>query len=124
MPAASLLSSEDKAAIKAAQPSTNHKILAAAIARLFAALPGQNDWTYTRKLGGLILVKDASRNKPSFLRIVNLSGSGPQVLWEQELYEGFEFTQKTPYFFTFLGDTYVFGLDFVDEKEAVAFSSK
>ncbi|KAJ1993197.1 hypothetical protein GGI25_006327 [Coemansia spiralis] len=124
MPAASLLSSEDKAAIKAAQPSSTHKILAAAIARLFAAQPGKTNWTYTHKLGGLILVKDASRNRPSFLRIVNLSGSGPSILWEQELYEGFEFIEQKPFFFALFGDDYIFGLDFVDEREAATFASK
>ncbi|KAJ2359628.1 hypothetical protein H4S02_010348, partial [Coemansia sp. RSA 2611] len=123
MPTASLLTSEEKSAIKAAQPSSKHKILAAAIARVFAARPGEK-WKYTRRFGGLVLVKDA-HNKASFLRLVNLGGaSGPSLLWEQELYEGFEFSEQCPYFYTVVGDDYLFGLDFSDEREAAAFASK
>ncbi|KAJ2241626.1 hypothetical protein GGH97_004215, partial [Coemansia sp. RSA 475] len=93
MPTASLLSSEEKSAIKAAQPSSKHKILAAAIARVFAARPGDK-WKYTKRFGGLVLVKDA-HSKASFLRLVNLGGAaGPPLLWEQELYEGFDFTEQ------------------------------
>ncbi|KAJ1728141.1 hypothetical protein LPJ61_004191, partial [Coemansia biformis] len=124
MPTASLLSSEEKSAIKAAQPSTKHKILAAAIARLFVARPGNGTWRYTGRFGGLVLVKDA-HNKASFLRLVNLGGvAGPALLWEQELYEGFEFVEQRPFFFTLLGDEHVFGLDFADEKEAASFAFK
>lgn len=28
----------------------------------------------------------------------------PTVLWEQELYDGFELKMETPFFFTFPGD--------------------
>ncbi|KAJ2338349.1 hypothetical protein GGF43_006901, partial [Coemansia sp. RSA 2618] len=99
MPTASLLTSEEKSAIKTAQPSSKHKILAAAIARVFAARPGDK-WRYTKRFGGLVLVKDA-HSKASFLRLVNLGGAaGPPLLWEQELYEGFEFAEQRPFFYT------------------------
>ncbi|PIA12644.1 hypothetical protein COEREDRAFT_83991 [Coemansia reversa NRRL 1564] len=124
MPTASLLSSGEKSAIKAAQPSTKHKILAAAIARLFVARPGQSEWKYTGRFGGLVLVKDA-HNRASFLRLVNLGDlTGMPLLWEQEIYEGFEFTEQRPFFFTLLGDEHVFGLDFSDSKEAASFAFK
>ncbi|KAJ2491243.1 hypothetical protein IWW37_002495 [Coemansia sp. RSA 2050] len=123
MPAVSLLSSEDKAAIKAAQPSSKHKILSAAIARLFVVLPGQPTWSYTRRFGGLVLVKDA-HNRASFLRIINLAGASNRILWEQELYEGFDFAEQRPFFYTVAGDEYLFGLDFADAKEAAGFASK
>ncbi|KAJ2076663.1 hypothetical protein H4R24_005575 [Coemansia sp. RSA 988] len=124
MPTASLLSSGEKSAIKAAQPSTKHKILAAAIARLFVARPGQSEWKYTGRFGGLVLVKDA-HNRASFLRLVNLGGvTGMPLLWEQEIYEGFEFSEQRPFFFTLLGDEHVFGLDFADSKEAASFAFK
>ncbi|KAJ2438527.1 hypothetical protein GGF42_008265, partial [Coemansia sp. RSA 2424] len=123
MPAASLLSAEDKAAIKAAQPSSKHKILSAAIARLFVALPGRPTWSYTHRYGGLVLVKDA-HNRASFLRIINLAGSGNRILWEQELYEGFDFAEQRPFFYTVAGDEHMFGLDFADAKEAAGFASK
>ncbi|KAJ2835069.1 hypothetical protein GGI24_000036 [Coemansia furcata] len=88
MPAASLLSAEDKAAIKAAQPSSKH---------------------------------DA---RASFLRIINLAGAGNRILWEQELYEGFDFAEQRPFFYTVAGDEYLFGIDFSDAKEAAGFASK
>ncbi|KAI8318325.1 PH domain-like protein, partial [Martensiomyces pterosporus] len=93
------------------------KILIATIARLFAAHPGKGSWTYTHKFGGLVLVKDL-HNGASFLRIIDMNGTGHRVVWEQELYEGFEFIEQKPYFFTFAGDEYVFGLDFADASEA------
>ncbi|KAJ2034491.1 hypothetical protein IW146_000307 [Coemansia sp. RSA 922] len=123
MPAVSLLSAEDKAAIKAAQPSSKHKILSAAIARLFVALPGRPTWSYTHRFGGLVLVKDA-HNRASFLRIINLAGAGNRILWEQELYEGFDFAEQRPFFYTVAGDEHLFGLDFADAKEAAGFASK
>ncbi|KAJ2800912.1 hypothetical protein H4R20_003877, partial [Coemansia guatemalensis] len=99
-------------------------ILAAAIARLFVARPGQSEWKYTGRFGGLVLVKDA-HNRASFLRLVNLGGvAGMPLLWEQEIYEGFEFTEQRPFFFTLLGDEHVFGLDFADSKEAASFAFK
>ncbi|KAJ2880896.1 hypothetical protein H4R27_004440 [Coemansia aciculifera] len=123
MPAVSLLSAEDKAAIKAAQPSSKHKILSAAIARLFVALPDRPTWSYTHRFGGLVLVKDA-HNRASFLRIINLAGAGNRILWEQELYEGFDFAEQRPFFYTVAGDEHLFGLDFADAKEAAGFASK
>ncbi|KAJ2860316.1 hypothetical protein GGH94_005590 [Coemansia aciculifera] len=123
MPAVSLLSAEDKAAIKAAQPSSKHKILSAAIARLFVALPDRPTWSYTHRFGGLVLVKDAY-NRASFLRIINLAGAGNRILWEQELYEGFDFAEQRPFFYTVAGDEHLFGLDFADAKEAAGFASK
>ncbi|KAJ2744906.1 hypothetical protein GGI20_002598 [Coemansia sp. BCRC 34301] len=123
MPAVSLLSAEDKATIKAAQPSSKHKILSAAIARLFVALPGRPAWSYTHRYGGLVLVKDA-HNRASFLRIINLAGAGNRILWEQELYEGFDFAEQRPFFYTVTGDEHLFGIDFADAKEAAGFASK
>ncbi|KAJ2001631.1 hypothetical protein GGI04_003664 [Coemansia thaxteri] len=123
MPAASLLSADDKAAIKAAQPSSKHKILSAAIARLFVAYPDRASWSYTHRFGGLVLVKDAL-SRASFLRIINLSPAGNRILWEQELYEAFDFTELRPFFFTVAGDEHLFGLDFADAREAAGFASK
>ncbi|KAJ1954328.1 hypothetical protein EC988_002496, partial [Linderina pennispora] len=121
---ASLLLPDDKATIKAAQPKSNHKILTATVARLFVAYPDKSRWTYTHLFGGILLVKDL-HNGASFLRIIDMSGgSGRRVLWEQELYEGFDFVQQKPFFFSFAGDEHVFGLDFADVGEAAEFAKK
>ncbi|KAJ2786864.1 hypothetical protein GGI15_001185 [Coemansia interrupta] len=98
MPAPSMLSHDDRSTILNVQPKPKHV--------------------------GLVLVKDTHNNDASFLRIINLSPSGKSVLWEQELYRGFEFTRHAPFFFTVVGDEYVFGLDFADADEATKFEEK
>ncbi|KAJ1859901.1 hypothetical protein LPJ73_001630, partial [Coemansia sp. RSA 2703] len=124
MPAPSLLSHDDRSTILNVQPKPKHSVLGAAVARLFVAHPDKRRWTYTHRFGGLVLVKDTHNNDASFLRIINLSPSGKSVLWEQELYRGFEFTRHAPFFFTVVGDEHVFGLDFADVDEASKFEEK
>ncbi|KAJ1798107.1 hypothetical protein LPJ75_006913, partial [Coemansia sp. RSA 2598] len=106
------------------QPKPKFSVLGAAVARLFVAHPDTSKWTYTRRFGALVLVKDTHNNDASFLRIVNLGSSGQAVLWEQELYRGFELVKQAPFFFTVAGDKHVFGLDFADVDEAAKFEEK
>ncbi|KAJ1978567.1 hypothetical protein H4R35_001848, partial [Dimargaris xerosporica] len=123
MPSVTLPSPEDKAIIKRSLPASVNKILTATVARLFVAHPHPSEWSYTQVVGALTLVRDNSLNGSHFLKIVDLSRN-QGVLWEQELYDGFELVQSRPYFFTFAGDQYVFGLDFADEGEARQFYKK
>ncbi|KAJ2868390.1 hypothetical protein FB639_004876, partial [Coemansia asiatica] len=124
MPSPSLLSHDDRSTILNIQPKPKFSVLGAAVARLFVAHPDTRKWTYTRRFGALVLVKDTHNNDASFLRIVNLGSSGQPVLWEQELYRGFELVRQTPFFFTVAGDKYIFGLDFADVDEAAKFEEK
>ncbi|KAJ1961435.1 hypothetical protein IWQ62_003873, partial [Dispira parvispora] len=123
MPSVTLPSSEDKAIIKRALPSNVNKILTATVARVFVARPPATAWTYTRLVGALALVRDHTLNNTYFLRLVDMQNNRG-VLWEQELYQDFELTLRQPFFYTFEGDEYMFGLDFADEGEAKQFCKK
>ncbi|RKP35272.1 hypothetical protein BJ085DRAFT_28421 [Dimargaris cristalligena] len=123
MPSATLPSPEDKATIKRALPSNQNKILTATVARLFAARPNSPNWEYTHIMGAITFVRDYSLNSTYFLRMVDLM-SNRGVIWEQELYDGFDYTMRQPFFYTFTGDEYIFGLDFVDDEEAKTFFKK
>lgn len=47
-----------------------------------------------------------------------------EVVWEQEMYQGFQYAQSAPFFHTFETDDYVAGLCFADETEAKEFFAK
>ncbi|KAG0346973.1 hypothetical protein BG004_000383 [Podila humilis] len=120
MPSVTLHNPEDKAAIKRALPTTTQKIITATVARLYVAYPDPNQWTYSGIMGGLAFVQ----TKTTFLfRIVDLMGSRG-VIWEQELYENFEYTQERSFFHTFAIDNCQAAFSFADEQEAGVFFKK
>ncbi|KAI9286386.1 hypothetical protein BC943DRAFT_351695 [Umbelopsis sp. AD052] len=121
MPSAALSSAEDKNRIRRALPNT--KIFTATVARLYVAYPNPQRWCYTNIWGGLVFLADKKRRNAFFLRIVDLKNH-PAVIWEQELYDGFEFKMDTPFFFTFTADEYVAGLSFTDENDALILHKK
>ncbi|KAJ1911029.1 hypothetical protein H4219_006065 [Mycoemilia scoparia] len=97
------------------------KILTATVARLYVAHPDPTQWKYTKIWGGLVVVKDNS-NGVYFLRIIDMNGKG--VVWEQELFENFQYRKLLPHFHLFANSQYVFGLDFVDVGEADTFMNR
>lgn len=115
MPSAALTSAEDKNRIRRALPTA--KIFTATVARLYVAYPNPQRWYYTNIWGGLSFLVDKKRNNAFFLRIVDLKNH-QGVIWEQELYDGFELKKDTPFFFTFSADEYIAGLSFTDESDA------
>ncbi|KAG0005731.1 hypothetical protein BGZ65_010274, partial [Modicella reniformis] len=119
MPSSTLLP-EHKTAIKRALPDSTQKIITATVARLYVAYPDPNQWTYARIMGGLAFV----RTKDSFFfRIVDLMADRG-VIWEQELYENFEYTQERSFFHTFALDNCLAAFSFADEQEASTFFKK
>lgn len=102
MPTSSAISTDDKAKIKAAIPSSSNKILTAALARVYYAYPDPKQWSYTGLQGAIALAKDNTRNA-HFFRLVDLVGTRG-VIWEHELYEGFEYHEDRSFFFSFPGD--------------------
>ncbi|KAI9313414.1 hypothetical protein BX666DRAFT_684680 [Dichotomocladium elegans] len=106
MPSATILSEEDKQLVRNAVPTS--KITTAAVARLFVASPDPNRWSYSNVWGAAAFYLENQRG----------------VLWEQELYEGFDYTNDKPFFHTFETDDYLAGLLFVDEGEADRFYKK
>ncbi|KAF9380008.1 hypothetical protein CPB97_008628 [Podila verticillata] len=120
MPSVTLHNPEDKAAIKRALPTTTQKIITATVARLYVAYPDPNQWTYSGIMGGLAFVQ----TKTTFLfRIVDLMGPRG-VIWEQELYEDFEYTQERSFFHTFAIDNCQAAFSFADDQEAGVFFKK
>lgn len=104
MPSQSTLSTEDKQKVKSSILSTDsgNKILTACLARVYYAHPDPHRWQYAGLQGALAFVKDNSRNV-FFLRMVELGGTRG-VVWEHELYDGFEYFQDRPFFHSFPGD--------------------
>jgi hypothetical protein len=102
MPTQSTLGSDDKLKVKSAIPSGSNKIQTASVARIYYAHPNPNKWSYSGLQGALAFVKDNTKNV-FFFRLVDLDGTRG-VIWEHELYEGFEYFSDRPYFQSFAGD--------------------
>ncbi|KAI0700298.1 hypothetical protein BC835DRAFT_1451484 [Cytidiella melzeri] len=122
MPTSSAISSDDKAKIKAAIPNSTNKILTAAVARIYYAYPDPRQWSYSGLQGALALAKDSSRGAHVF-KLVDIMGTGG-IVWEHELYEGLEYNQDRPFFYSFSGDECMIGLVFADEGEAKTLAKK
>ncbi|KAF9962972.1 hypothetical protein BGZ70_007750 [Mortierella alpina] len=120
MPSITLNNPEDKAIVKRFLSSPNTRIITATVARLYIAHPDPSQWTYSGVLGAVALIQT---NQAFYLRIVDLL-YGRGIVWEQELYSGFVYSQDTSFFHTFQTDTYVAGLSFADEHEAEVFYGK
>ncbi|THG93258.1 hypothetical protein EW026_g7936 [Hermanssonia centrifuga] len=118
----STLSADDKSKVKAAIPASSNKIVTAALARIYYAYPNPNEWSYAGLQGALAFAKDNTRSA-FYLRLVDLIGTRG-VVWEHELYEGFEYFQDRPFFHTFAGDDCMIAVVFADEGEAKTFYKK
>ena len=101
MPAQSTLSSDEKTKVKAAVNSPANKIFTAALARIYYAYPKPDEWSYTGLQGALAFVKDTQG--VFYLKLVDLAGTRG-IIWEHELYEGFEYNQDRSFFHSFPGD--------------------
>ena len=102
MPSTSALGGEEKAKVKNAIPASTSRILSATMARIYYAYPRPDKWSYTGLQGGLALAQDRTSNTLYF-KMIDLDGTRG-VIWEHELYEGLEFHQDRPYFYSFAGD--------------------
>ncbi|TFY69247.1 hypothetical protein EVJ58_g537 [Rhodofomes roseus] len=122
MPAQSTLSSDEKSKVKAAVPAGSNKIHTAALARIYYAYPQPNEWSYAGLQGALAFVTDKSRNA-LYMKMVDLAGTRG-IIWEHELYDGFEYYQDRPFFQSFPGDDCMIGIVFADEGEAKTFYKK
>lgn len=93
------LTSQDKELVKRAVPKSANKILDAAVARLYVALPDQDNWKWTGLMGALVLVDDLIGHT-FFFKLVDLVG-GRGVLWDQELWVDFNYSQDRLFFHSF-----------------------
>jgi neural Wiskott-Aldrich syndrome protein len=102
MPTQSGLSTDDKAKVRSSIPPSGSNILYATLARIYFAYPQPKRWAYGGFQGALAFVKDLKTENFSF-KLVDLDGTRG-VIWEHELYEGFEYFQDRPFFHSFSGD--------------------
>ncbi|GAB5593975.1 hypothetical protein Unana1_08875 [Umbelopsis nana] len=121
MPSTTLPSSEDKNLVRRAVPTS--KIFTAGVARLFLAYPNPQSWNYSNIWGATVFLKDKTKNDSFFIRIIDLENHRG-VIWEQELFDGFQYTQERPFFHTFDTDDCQAGLLFVNDGEAETFYNK
>ncbi|KAI8370779.1 hypothetical protein EDC96DRAFT_92811 [Choanephora cucurbitarum] len=120
MPSVALSTAEDKNKVRRALPTA--KIYAATVARLYVAYPNPNKWAYANIWGAIAFLKDKKKHS-YYIRIIDLINH-KGVIWEQELYDGFEITRHTPFFFSFAADEYMAGLSFADNEDADVFYNK
>ncbi|KAK1080203.1 hypothetical protein LTR33_005739 [Friedmanniomyces endolithicus] len=119
----SILSDDDKQTVKRAVPKANNKIQAVAVAKLYISLPNHRQWIPTGLQGAAVLADDLVGNT-FWLKLVDVSPSNRGVLWDQEIYDTFQYNQDRTFFHSFEGEECLFGLSFVDEKEARQFKKK
>ncbi|KAL4747450.1 hypothetical protein BDW72DRAFT_182756 [Aspergillus terricola var. indicus] len=119
----SILSDADKETVKRSVPKPANKIHAVAVARLFVAYPDPHKWTYTGLQGAVVLANDLV-GRTFWLKLVDVSPAGRGVIWDQEIYENFQYNQDRTFFHTFELDDCPAGLSFADEKEAKTFIKK
>ncbi|EPQ51220.1 WH1-domain-containing protein, partial [Gloeophyllum trabeum ATCC 11539] len=123
MPAQSTLSDDDKTKVKSAVPKSSNKIIFALLARIYYAYPDPNAWSYAGLQGALVVARDTAKGGTMYFRMVDLAGTRG-VIWEHEVYDGFEYFSDRPFFHSFPGDECMIGFVFADEGEAKAFHKK
>ncbi|CAO3645783.1 unnamed protein product [Mucor hiemalis] len=122
MKSATLPRAEDKRIVRGALPSS--KIFTAAVGRLYVSLPnGDTAWKYSGLWGAVAFCKDRSKNDSYFIRIIDMEDRRG-VVWEQELYNGFDYNKDCAFFHTFATDDYLAGILFVHQGEAEVFHEK
>lgn len=119
----SILSEADKETVKRTVPKAANRIQAVAVARLYVCLPNQNRWSYTGLQGAAVLSNDLVGNT-FWLKLVDVSPGNRGVIWDQEIYDTFQYNQDRTFFHSFELEQCMAGLSFVDEKEARTFKKK
>ncbi|KAM7208902.1 hypothetical protein V8F20_000780 [Naviculisporaceae sp. PSN 640] len=119
----SILSDDDKETVKRFVPKQTNKIQAVAVARLYVAYPNRSRWTYTGLQGAVVLANDLVGNT-YWIKMVDISPGNRGVIWDQEIFDTWNYNQDRVFFHTFELEECVAGLSFVDEKEAKQFLKK
>ncbi|KAK3393061.1 hypothetical protein B0H63DRAFT_516268 [Podospora didyma] len=119
----SILEEDDKETVKRFVPKQTNKIQAVAVARLYVAYPNRSKWTYTGLQGAVVLANDLVGNT-YWLKMVDISPGNRGVIWDQEIFDSWNYNQDRVFFHTFEMEECLAGLSFVDEKEAKQFLKK
>ncbi|OAA62495.1 actin associated protein [Niveomyces insectorum RCEF 264] len=119
----SILNDADKETVKRFVPKQTNKIQAVAVARLYVAYPNRSRWTYTGLQGAAVLCNDLVGNT-FWIKLVDISSGNRGVIWDQEIYDSWNYNQDRVFFHTFELEDCLAGLCFADEKEAKQFKKK
>ncbi|POS84515.1 hypothetical protein EPUL_002103, partial [Erysiphe pulchra] len=119
----SILNDEEKEIVRRQVPKANNKIQAIAAARLYIAYPDRSKWTNTGYQGVVVLANDLVGNT-YWLKLVDVSPLNRGIIWDQEIYDTWNYNQDRTFFHTFEIEECLAGLSFVDEKEAKTFLKK
>ncbi|KAK1758560.1 putative WH1 domain-containing protein [Echria macrotheca] len=119
----SILDDNDKETVKRFVSKQTNKIQAVAVARLYVAYPNRSKWNYTGLQGAVVLANDLVGNT-YWLKMVDISAGNRGVIWDQEIYDTWNYNQDRVFFHTFELEDCLAGLSFVDEKEAKQFLKK
>ncbi|SPQ19653.1 4dcbd744-696d-42b8-b848-a65bbe4b152e [Thermothielavioides terrestris] len=119
----SILNDDDRETVKRFVPKQTNKIHAVAVARLYIAYPNRSRWTYTGLQGAVVLANDLVGNT-YWIKMVDISPGNRGVIWDQEIFENWNYNQDRVFFHTFELEECLAGLSFVDEKEAKQFLKK
>ncbi|PLB49227.1 WH1-domain-containing protein [Aspergillus steynii IBT 23096] len=119
----SILNDTDRETVKRMVPKSANKIIAVAVARLYVAYPDPQSWTYTGLQGAAVLANDLV-GRTFWLKLVDVSPANRGVLWDQEIYENFQYNQDRLFFHTFELEDCLAGFSFADDKEARTFIKK
>ncbi|MGH0136798.1 UNVERIFIED_CONTAM: hypothetical protein FKN15_062806 [Acipenser sinensis] len=92
--------------------------LASTVVQLCMALPDSRDRWSQQHCGVVCFVKDNPK-RSYFIRLYDITEG--TLIWEQELYNQFEYSARSPFFHTFSGDDCQVGLNFANENEAATF---
>ncbi|KAG0680619.1 hypothetical protein C6P40_003137 [Pichia californica] len=113
------LTSSDKEKIKRVIPKSSNKIIDAAIIRLYVNYPNPDEWSWTGLTGAIVLVDDLIGHTFFFKMIDVIGNQG--VLWDQELWVDFQYSQDRLFFHSFEIEDYSIGFLFEDKSEAQHF---
>jgi hypothetical protein len=113
------LTSQDKEVIKRAVPKSSNKIIDAAIVRLYVSYPDPQQWKWTGLTGAVVLVDDLIGHT-FFFKLVDVIGN-QGIIWDQELWVDFQYSQDRLFFHSFEIEDYSIGFLFDDKSDAQHF---
>ncbi|KAK5578979.1 hypothetical protein RB653_008655 [Dictyostelium firmibasis] len=86
------------------------------VARLYEGRQGR--WEFMAV--GIVSLVSNRVDKTNYIKVFDLKANY-RIIFEQEIYDSFEFQKQRDFFFAFEGDSCVYGLSFVDITEAAEF---
>ncbi|KAN0050913.1 hypothetical protein ACTA71_004214 [Dictyostelium dimigraforme] len=86
------------------------------VARLYEGRQGR--WEFMAV--GIVSVVSNRVDKTNYIKVFDLKANY-RIIFEQEIYDSFEFQKQRDFFFVFEGDSCVYGLSFADVTEAAEF---